>query len=183
MVGGYDYGRSQFNRAIQARRQIGSAIKPFIYAAAIDRGLTPLTIRWDAPVRFKTASGIWAPHNYKPEYLGPLTLRTALAKSINTISAQLVAEMGVDAVIDMMRALGISSELPRQISLSLGTADLGLDEVAYALAAFPAGGKLVEPLSIVRISDADGRMLEDHGGARQTADSGSRPRPPTWSPT
>jgi penicillin-binding protein 1A len=162
MVGGYDFGRSQFNRAIQARRQIGSAIKPFIYAAALDRGLTPLTIRWDAPVRFKTASGIWAPHNYKPEYLGPLTLRTALAKSINTISAQLTAEMGVDPIIEQMRALGIRSALPRAISLSLGTPDLGLAEVAYALAAFPAGGKLVQPLSIVRVSDSDGRILEDH---------------------
>ena len=162
MVGGYDFGRSQFNRAIQSRRQIGSAIKPFIYAAAIDRGLTPMTIRWDAPVRFKTASGIWAPHNYKPEYLGPLTLRTALAKSINTISAQLTAEMGVDPVIDVMRALGVTSTVPRQISISLGTADLGLAEVAYALAAFPAGGKLVQPLSIVRVSDSDGRTLEDH---------------------
>jgi penicillin-binding protein 1A len=161
MVGGYDFGRSQFNRATQARRQIGSAIKPFIYATAIDRGLTPLTIRWDAPVRFKTASGIWAPHNYKPEYLGPLTLRTALAKSINTISAQLTAEMGVEPVIETMRNLGVSSNLPRAISLSLGTADLSLHEVAYALATFPAGGKLVSPRSIMRISDGDGRLLED----------------------
>ncbi len=100
MVGGYDFRTSQFNRATQARRQIGSAIKPFIYAAAIDEGMTPLTIKWDAPVKFKTASGIWAPHNYKPEYLGPLTLRMALAKSINTVSAQLVAQMGVDKVVD-----------------------------------------------------------------------------------
>ena len=162
MVGGYDYARSQFNRATQSRRQIGSAIKPFIYAAAIDRGLTPLTIRWDAPVRFKTASGIWAPGNYKPEYLGPMTLRTALAKSINTISAQLTAEVGVDRVIDLMRGLGVSSKLPRQISLSLGTADMGLLEVSAALAALPAGGTLVQPRSILRISDAEGRVLEDH---------------------
>jgi penicillin-binding protein 1A len=164
MVGGYDYARSQFNRATQARRQIGSAIKPFIYAAAIDRGMTSLTIKWDAPVKFKTASGVWAPHNYKPEYLGPLTLRTALAKSINTVSAQLVAEMGVDAVIDVMRGLGVASPLPHQLSLALGTADLGLQETAYALAAFPAGGKQVRPLSILRIADADGRTLEDHTG-------------------
>ncbi len=162
MVGGYDFARSQFNRAIQSRRQIGSAIKPFIYATAIDRGLTPLTIRWDAPVRFKTASGIWAPHNYKPEYLGPLTLRTALAKSINTVSAQLTAEMGVDPVIETMRRLGVLSDVPRALSLALGTADLGLSEVAYALASFPAGGQLVSPVSIVRISDSDGRLLEDH---------------------
>jgi penicillin-binding protein 1A len=162
MVGGYDYGRSQFNRATQSRRQIGSAMKPFIYAAAIDHGLTPLTIRFDAPVRFKTASGIWAPHNYKPEYLGALTLRTALAKSINTISAQLVAEVGVGKVIDLMHGLGVTSKLPHQISLALGTADLGLSEVAYALAAFPNGGKLVEPRSILRIADAEGKVLEDH---------------------
>jgi penicillin-binding protein 1A len=162
MVGGYDYGRSQFNRATQSRRQIGSAMKPFIYAAAIDHGMTPMTIRWDTPVRFKTASGIWAPHNYKPEYLGALTLRTALAKSINTISAQLVAEVGVSKVIDLMHGLGITSKLPHQISLALGTADLGLSEVAYALAAFPAGGKVVQPRSILRIADAQGKVLEDH---------------------
>ena len=152
MVGGYDFRTSQFNRATQARRQIGSAIKPFIYAAAIDEGMTPLTIKWDAPVKFKTASGIWAPHNYKPEYLGPLTLRMALAKSINTVSAQLVAQMGVDKVVDMMRNLGITSPLPHSLSLSLGTADLGLEETAYALASLPAGGKLVQPLTVVRIS-------------------------------
>ena len=163
MVGGYDHGASQFNRARQARRQIGSAIKPFIYAAAVDRGMTPLTIKWDAPVKFKTASGVWAPHNYKPEYLGPMTLRTALAKSINTISAQLVAQMGVDSVIEVMRRLGVTSKLPHALSLSLGTPDLGLEEVAYALASFPAGGKLVVPISITRLIDADGRVLEDHG--------------------
>ncbi len=162
MVGGYDYGKSQFNRATQAHRQIGSAIKPFVYAAAIDHGFTPLTIKWDAPIKFKTVSGMWSPHNYKPDYLGPVTLRTALAKSINTISAQLVAQIGVDAVIDVMRRLGITSKLPHSLSLALGTPDLTLQEVAYGLAAFPAGGKLVTPLFIVKIVDADGRVLEDH---------------------
>jgi len=162
MVGGYDYSKSQFNRATQAHRQIGSAIKPFVYAAAIDHGLTPLTIKWDTPVKFKTASGMWAPHNYKPDYLGPVTLRTALAKSINTVSAQLVAQIGVDAVVDVMRRLGITSKLPHSLSLALGTPDLTLQEVAYGLATFPAGGKLVAPLFIVKIVDADGRVLEDH---------------------
>ena len=117
-------------------------------------------------MKFKTASGIWAPHNYKPEYLGPLTLRTALAKSINTIAAQLVAQLGVDAVIDVMRALGITSKLPHSLSLSLGTPDLGVEEVAYALAAFPAGGRKVNPVSILTIIDADGRILEDHSKER-----------------
>jgi penicillin-binding protein 1A len=128
----------------------------------MDRGMTPLSIKWDAPVKFKTASGVWAPHNYKPEYLGPVTLRTALAKSINTVAAQLVAEMGVDAVIDVMRRLGIGSKLPHSLSLALGTADLSPQEVAYALAAFPAGGKQVTPRSILRVVNADGRVLEDH---------------------
>ncbi len=166
MVGGYDYGKSQFNRAHQARRQIGSAIKPFIYAAAIDRGMTPVTIKWDAPVKFKTASGIWAPKNYKPEYLGAMTLRTALAKSINTISAQLVANMGVDAVVDIMRAAGIKSKLPHNLSISLGTPDLGVEEVSYALAIFPAGGKRVPPVFILQIIDADGRMVVDNTKVR-----------------
>ncbi len=162
MVGGYDYAQSQFNRARQAHRQIGSAMKPFIYASAIDRGMTELTIKYDAPVKFKTASGVWAPHNYKHEFLGPLTLRTAIAKSINTVSAQLVAQMGVDAVIDTMRRLGIRSTLPHQLSLALGTADLTLEEVAYALASFPSGGEEVKPVFIRRLLDADGRVLEDH---------------------
>ncbi len=162
MIGGYDYRRSQFNRAVQSRRQIGSAVKPFIYAAAVDRGMTPATIRWDAPVKFKTVSGTWAPHNYKPEYLGPVTLRTALAKSINTVAAQLVAELGVDAVIDVMRRLGVTSKLTASLSIALGAADLGLAETAYALATFPAGGRKVIPRSILRIVNAEGATLEDH---------------------
>jgi len=162
MVGGYDYAQSQFNRARQARRQIGSAMKPFIYATAIDRGMTELTIKYDAPVKFRTSSGIWAPHNYKREFLGPLTLRTAIAKSINTVSAQLVAQLGVESVIDTMRRLGVRSALPHSLSLALGTADLTLEEVAYALAAFPAGGEEVKPIFIRRLLDSDGRVLEDH---------------------
>jgi penicillin-binding protein 1A len=162
MVGGYDYAKSQFNRAVQAHRQIGSAMKPFIYATAIDHGMNELTIKYDAPVKFKTASGVWAPHNYKRDYLGPLTLRTAIAKSVNTVSAQLVAQMGVDSVIETMRKLGIKSTLPHALSLALGTADLTLEEVAYGIAAFPAGGEEVTPIFITKLTDADGHVLEEH---------------------
>jgi penicillin-binding protein 1A len=162
MVGGYDYGKSQFNRAVQAHRQIGSAMKPFIYATAVDHGMNELTIKYDAPVKFKTASGVWAPHNYKRDYLGPLTLRTAIAKSVNTVSAQLVAQMGVDSVIETMRKLGIKSMLPHSLSLALGTADLTLQEVAYGLASFPAGGEEVTPIFITKLTDADGKVLEQH---------------------
>ena len=167
MVGGYDYGKSQFNRAVQAHRQIGSAMKPFIYATAIDHGMSEVTIKRDAPVKFKTASGVWAPHNYKRDYLGPLTLRTAIAKSVNTVSAQLVAQMGVDPVIETMRKLGIRSALPHSLALSLGTADLTLQEVAYGLAAFPAGGEEVTPVFITKLTDADGRVLEEHLPAKR----------------
>jgi penicillin-binding protein 1A len=162
MVGGYDYGKSQFNRAVQAHRQIGSAMKPFIYATALDHGMNELTIKYDAPVKFKTASGVWAPHNYKRDYLGPLTLRTAIAKSVNTVSAQLVAQMGVDSVIETMRKLGIKSTLPHSLSLALGTADLTLEEVAYGIATFPAGGEEVTPIFITKLTDADGKVLERH---------------------
>jgi penicillin-binding protein 1A len=180
MVGGYDYAKSQFNRAVQAHRQIGSAMKPFIYATAMDHGMNELTIKYDAPVKFKTASGIWAPHNYKRDYLGPLTLRTAIAKSVNTVSAQLVAQMGVDSVIDTMRKLGIRSTLPHALSLALGTADLTLQEVAYGIAAFPAGGVEVTPVFITKLLDADGRVLEEHPDEK--VHKGSAPRVQKLSP-
>lgn len=161
MVGGYDYARSQFNRATQAHRQVGSAIKPFVYAAAVDKGMTELTIRNDGPVKFSTASGIWAPHNYRLDYRGPVTLRTAIAESINTVAAQLVAQVGPNAVIEVMRHLGITSKLPLSLSIALGTADLSLQEMAYALAGFAAEGKKVSPVFITRVLDADGRVLEE----------------------
>lgn len=162
MVGGYDYQASQFNRARQARRQVGSAIKPFIYGAAVEAGLTPLTIRYDVPVKFRTSSGVWAPKNYRPNYLGAVTLRTALAKSVNTVAAQLTAQLGVTRLIELLRHAGVSSKLPHALSLSLGTADLSLEELSYAMASFPAGGRRVQPLAVLRVADAAGNVLEDH---------------------
>lgn len=165
MVGGYDYQTSQFNRARQARRQVGSAIKPFIYGAALEAGLNQITIRYDVPVKFRTSSGVWAPRNYKPNFLGAITLRTALAKSINTVAAQLTAQFGVSRLIEVMRHAGVTSKMPLALSLALGTADLSLEELSYAMASFPAGGKRVTPLSILRITDAAGTTLEDNRDA------------------
>ena len=162
MVGGYDYDQSQFNRAVQARRQIGSAIKPFVYGTALSHGYTELSIVVDKPVSFRTAAGVWSPKNYKHEFKGAMTLKMALAHSINTISAQLVAALGVDTVIEFMRAMGISSPIPRHISIALGTPDLTVLEEAYAVATYPAGGMEVRPLYVVRIVDADGVVLEDN---------------------
>jgi penicillin-binding protein 1A len=164
MVGGYDFGQSQFNRATQAKRQAGSSIKPFIYAAAIDRGYTEVSIVHDAPIAVRTATGIWAPGNYKKEFLGPLTLRTALARSINTVSVRLTLDVGVDAVVKMMRNLGISTAIPHHISVALGTPDVTLVEMVGAYATFPTGGRRVRPRFITRVVAGDGRVLLDQAG-------------------
>ncbi|MCS6913148.1 MAG: PBP1A family penicillin-binding protein [Myxococcales bacterium] len=162
LVGGYDYKQSQFNRAVQARRQAGSSIKPFIYAAALERGYTELSIVPDAPISIRTASGVWSPHNYKAEYLGPITLRTALAKSINTVSVRLVASLGVDTVIDSIRRFGITTPIVRHISVALGTPEVSLMAQSYAYAVLANGGLRIEPTYIESIVDADGNIIEDH---------------------
>ncbi len=145
MVGGYDYRESEFNRATQAKRQIGSAFKPIIYAAAMAAGTTHLSIVPDAPITVRTAGGLWSPRNYSGGYQGNMTLRTALAKSVNTISVRLLLKVGVDAIIHTARRLGISSPIPNHISIALGTPDLTLLEVSGAYAAFANGGRRIKP--------------------------------------
>jgi penicillin-binding protein 1A len=164
MVGGYDYVHSQFNRTTQANRQIGSAIKPFIYAAALQKGRTHLDVMYDKPVAVRTLTGVWAPGNYDNKYIGPVTVRTALAKSLNTIAVQLLLEIGVDGLIELMRGLGIDSPIPRHVSIALGTPDLNLEEVTAAYAAFPSGGLRVDPRYIDRITAGDGTVLIDNTG-------------------
>ena len=166
MVGGYDYQLSQFNRAVQAKRQIGSAIKPFIYGAAMDKGLTELQIIYDAPVVFKTATGSWSPRNYDGGYNGAMTLKMGIAKSINTVSAQLVGRVGVDYVIDFMRRVGIKSQIPRHISIGVGTPDFSLWEVCFAQSAFANGGLKVNPVFVVKVQSRDGKTIEDHAAER-----------------
>ena len=161
MVGGYDYGLSQFNRAAQAKRQAGSSIKPYIYAAAVEKGFTEISIVHDAPVAVPTAAGIWRPHNYKEEFLGPVTLRTALAKSLNTVAVRLVLAVGVDNTIDMFRRFGLTSAIPRHVSIALGVPELSPLEAAYAQATFPAGGLEVKPLFITKVLDGEGLLIEE----------------------
>jgi penicillin-binding protein 1A len=162
MVGGYDYGKSEFNRAAQARRQIGSAIKPFIYAAALDNGRTQLDVIRDEPVSVRTAGGVWSPGNFGLSYEGAVTLRTALARSLNTISVKLTLEVGVEPIIELMRRLGITSPFTHHITLSLGTPDLTLLEVTGAYAAFINGGFRVTPRYIDLVTTEDGVILEDY---------------------
>ncbi len=160
MVGGYDYNLSQFNRATQAKRQAGSSIKPYIYAAALEHGYTEVTIVPDAPISIPTAGGMWSPHNYKQEYLGPITLRTALQKSINTVSVRLVAGIGVDKIIEEIRKFGITAAIVRHPSIALGTPEVTLLEHTYGYATFPAGGMEVRTVLIDKILDADGNVIE-----------------------
>jgi penicillin-binding protein 1A len=161
LVGGYDWGQSQYNRVTQANRQIGSAIKPFIYAAAIEAGRTPVDRMYDGPVYVPTATGVWSPSNYDGKFTGATTLRNALAKSLNTISVQLVVDIGLDRVIELMRALGVQSKFQRHISLSLGTPDLTLLEVSVGYATIANGGRKIEPRFFEIVAEPDGTIVED----------------------
>jgi penicillin-binding protein 1A len=157
LVGGRDYAESQFDRAIKAKRQPGSAFKPFVYAAAMEAGLRPDTVFNDGPVKI----GNWTPENYEKEYKGPVPLSYALAHSLNTVAAQLVVQVGVDKVISMAHRLGVDSDLQPNASIALGTSEVSLVELTSSYAAFMNGGYKATPHIVTRITDADGKVLYD----------------------
>lgn len=164
MVGGVDYGRSQFNRVVQARRQPGSAFKPFVYAAAFERGLTPATLIDDAPISFEigmSSRETWAPANLDRQYRGPVTLRRALEESINVPTVRLIATIGVDPVIDLARRLGITSELRREYALALGVSEVSLLELTSAYQAFANHGTLSPPFAVRRVVGPGEVVLEE----------------------
>ena len=161
LVGGYDWIASQFDRATQAKRQVGSSIKPFIYSAAIEAGKTPVDHMHDGPFSVTTATGVWTPANYDNKYLGDVTLMTALAFSLNTISVQLAVSVGIDRIIEIMRGFGITSPIPRHISISLGTPDLTLLELSGAYAGIANGGRRVTPRFFDLVTDTAGHVVED----------------------
>ncbi|MFM2281069.1 MAG: hypothetical protein RLZZ444_3300 [Pseudomonadota bacterium] len=155
LVGGREYADSQFNRAFRAKRQPGSAFKPFVYAAALEQGLSPNSVRNDAPVRI----GKWTPENYDNKYRGQVTLASALANSLNTIAAQLVMEAGPQNVAKLARRLGIESELNDNASIALGTSETTLVELTAAYAPFMNGGFKATPHIIQKITTVDGKVL------------------------
>ena len=155
LVGGRNYGDSQFNRAIDAKRQPGSSFKPFVYLTALEHGLTPDTVREDAPISVKG----WKPENYEREYLGPVTLTQALANSLNTVSVRLTLEVGPDAVARTAYRLGIESKLEPNASIALGTSEVSVFEMVSAYATFANGGLAVAPHVVERIRSADGKTL------------------------
>jgi penicillin-binding protein 1A len=161
MVGGYDWTTSQFDRVTQARRQVGSSIKPFIYASAIEAGRAPTDRMTDGPYSVTTATGVWTPANYDNKYMGSVTLMTALAYSLNTISVQLVVQVGLDRLIEILRGFGVASAIPRHISISLGTPDLTPLEIAAGYAGIANGGRRVTPRFFDLVTDTGGNVVED----------------------
>ncbi|MBB4571224.1 transglycosylase domain-containing protein [Rhizobium leucaenae] len=155
LVGGRDYAQSQFNRAVTAKRQPGSAFKPFVYTAALEMGLTPNSIRNDVPVKI----GNWAPENYEQKYSGPVTLATAVAHSLNTVAAQLATEVGPEQVVKVAHRLGIESDLQANASIALGTSEVSLLELTSAYASFMNGGYKATPHVITRVTTASGKVL------------------------
>lgn len=158
MVGGRDYGESQFNRAVDALRQPGSSFKPFTYLAAMENGYTPDSVVVDAPINI----GGWAPRNYGRSYRGRVTLTTALAKSINTIPVRLSQSFGRDKIAEMAHRVGINSDILVTRSLPLGVAEVTVLDMAGSYATFASAGLKAEPYAILQMRTPDGRVVYDH---------------------
>jgi penicillin-binding protein 1A len=161
LVGGRDYGESEFNRAVSAKRQPGSAFKPFVYLAALENGLTPATVREDAPINVKG----WQPENYSRTYYGPVTLTNALALSLNTVAVRLGLEVGPKAIAKVAHRLGIASDLAINPSIALGTSEVTPLELVSAYVPFANGGIGVQPQIIWKVKTASGRLLYQRRGA------------------
>lgn len=168
MVGGYDFERSSFNRATQAKRQPGSSFKPFLYAAALGSGrYTPLSTVNDAPeaIRDPYTGKQWKPKNYDNRFDGPMTLRQALTKSKNTVSVRLIEAITPATAIDFARRAGIQSPLPENLTLALGTGEVTMLEAVNAYATLQSNGRYARPLLVLRVKDAEGIILEEHAPA------------------
>ena len=164
VVGGYSFGRSQFNRALQSQRQPGSAFKPVIFAAALRDGYTPASIVYDTPITYvDESSGFqWKPENYSQAFYGPITLRRALASSRNIATIKLLRSVGIELVLDTARRLGIASPLEKNLGLALGNSSITLMELVRAYTAFASGGRLIDPVFITEVRDRHGHLLEEN---------------------
>ncbi len=161
LVGGFDFEHSPFNRAIQARRQVGSTFKPFVYAEALARRVaTPATVYLDQPVTFPMPGGrTWSPQNYDGRYDGPLSLRTALARSRNVIAVRVLDQVGVGPVADLAARVGVGDAVPDNLTLALGSLEATPLGLAGAFSVFPAGGTWNAPVLIARVENARGEVL------------------------
>ena len=164
LVGGFDFERSKFNRAVQAARQLGSTFKPVVYTAAIDRGYTPSSIVQDSPVSYPNGAGRapWTPSDYDGRFLGPITLRHALEQSRNVPAVRLMDALGVNQVIGYARRFGFEGPLPPYLPIALGAAEASLLEVVSAYSVFPNQGVRMKPYQVLGVSDRDGNVLEEN---------------------
>ncbi len=161
LVGGKSYKGSQYNRVTKAKRQPGSAFKPFVYLAALEQGYRPDSVEVDEPIRI----GDWTPENYKHKYLGSVTLETAFAQSLNTVAAKLAADVGPRSVANTAQRLGIHSKLGNDVSIALGTSEVSLLELTTAFVPFANGGETVQPYVVNRITTRDGDVLYERVGS------------------
>jgi penicillin-binding protein 1A len=162
LIGGYDFDSSQFNRAVQGARQPGSAFKPLIYAAALDRNFTPASIIVDEPISFQDHNAVWAPHNYEEKYFGPTTLREALTFSRNVVTVKLATRVGMKYLVKYIRHLGLRGPLAPNLSLALGSSEVSLLDLATAFGIFANQGQRVEPRFIVRVTDSQGNVIDEN---------------------
>ena len=161
MVGGRDFNLSKFNRATQALRQVGSSFKPYVYTAVIDQGGSPDDTILDAPVTFQTASGPYSPHNYDDKFEGTITLRRALAQSRNIPALKLADRVGIKTVIEYAHRFGITANIPAYLPVALGSAEITPIEQTSAFSVFPNDGVRVAPRYITKVTDYEGRILEE----------------------
>jgi penicillin-binding protein 1A len=160
-LGGRDFNVSKFNRATQAFRQVGSSFKPYVYTAAIDQGATPEDTVLDAPLTIRRVSGPYTPHNYDEKFEGTITLRHALAESRNIPALKVAQHVGIRRVIDYVRRFGISTPIPAYLPIALGAVDLTLLEQTSAYSAFPNDGIRARPIYLLKVTDHNGRILEE----------------------
>jgi penicillin-binding protein 1A len=161
MVGGRDFNESKFDRATQSMRQVGSSFKPYVYTTIIDGGASPDDTVLDEPVSFETPSGSYSPHNYDEKFEGIITLRRALAQSRNIPALKLANKVGIKSVIDYAERFGITARLPPYLPVALGAAEITLMEQTSAYSVFPNDGVRVLPRYITRVTDYEGRVLEE----------------------
>ncbi|MGA8502028.1 MAG: PBP1A family penicillin-binding protein [Candidatus Sulfotelmatobacter sp.] len=161
MVGGRDFSESKFDRATQALRQVGSSFKPYVYTTVIDKGASPNDTILDEPVTFETGSGPYSPHNYDEKFEGIITLRRALAQSRNIPALKLANKVGIKSVIDYAERFGITAKLPPYLPVALGSAEITLIEQTSAYSVFPNDGVRVTPHYITKVTDYEGRVLEE----------------------
>ncbi len=162
MVGGRDFNESKFDRATQALRQVGSSFKPYVYTTVIDQGASPDDTILDEPISFETPSGPYSPHNYDEKFEGIISLRRALAQSRNIPALKLASKVGIKTVIDYAGRFGITAKLPPYLPVALGSAEITLMEQTAAYSVFPNDGVRVAPHYLTRVTDYDGRVLEEN---------------------